>query len=202
MKTRYYFLLPVAALLANSACYAANTIRMKEAPRSVMESTSHSHRPVVAKKLPATAALNKGKQKTPAKPNDSSPPKKLAKPPKVTKPPQVAQPAQTQEPPHAAKPPQAPKAPEVASPPQAQTLPPTEPQQCPELPQIVDAPQNDDPWPLPEVATDLYFPPSSDDEAPSDSVTVPEPGTPVLFVTAFGLLLMFRRSSRPARSGV
>lgn len=159
MKTGYYFLLPIAALAASSASHAASTLRLKEAPKSVMQSTSHLQPSALNKKTPPPvvkqgkpAAAANVKQKPPAKPDQGTPVKPV-KP--VTKPPQVV------------KPPQAPKPP---------------------------------PPPSKSTESDLYFPPIKD--TPGASVDVPEPGTAGLFITALGLLLMFRRSRRPARSAV
>jgi outer membrane biosynthesis protein TonB len=162
MKTGYYFLLLIAALAASSASHAANTLRLKEAPKSVMQSTSHLQPTALKKKTPPPvvkqdkpAAAASVKQKPPANPNPGAPAKPSAKPPQVVKPPQ------------ARKPPQAPKPP---------------------------------PPPSKSTQSDLYFPPIKD--TPGTSVDVPEPGTAGLFITALGLLLMFRRSRRPARSAV
>lgn len=160
MKTRYYFLLTMTVLAASSASYATTALRMKEAPKSVMQSTSHSQPAAVKQKTPGPAG----------KPNEGKP---IAKPPQVVKPPQAPKP-----PPPVVKPPETPKPP----------------------PQVVKPPQT--PKPPPPVANDPvpYFPPVKDDPPPS--VNVPEPDTAALFVMALGLLLVFRRVTRPARNSV
>jgi hypothetical protein len=111
MKTRYYFLLTVATLMASSAGYAANTTGLKEWPRSVMQSRSRARPAVVTPGKPTAAASTSNHQKTPAKPNDSAPPKKVT-PPKVVKPPQVVKPPKAPKPPSNNKPPAPPKKPE------------------------------------------------------------------------------------------
>ena len=101
MKTRYYFLFPVAALLGASVTCAANALKIKEAPRSVMQSTSHAQPaavgkktspPVVSQGKPGAATPSNTKPKPPGGPNEGLPVEKIEKPPQVVKPPKTPKP--------------------------------------------------------------------------------------------------------------